>query len=83
MNLKALVLTFIFVYFMVSLPGILGVGYVIDWVPGTSNFQKFKGYLFEGLTQNILIKTVIAFIVGIIVSLIISMRSQSKRNSDL
>jgi len=78
MNIKALILTFIFVYVLISLPAILGIGYVIDWVPEATLFQKFKGYVIDGLLNNFLMKTVIACIGGIVVNFVISMRRQSK-----
>ena len=74
MNLKAFLITFVFVYVLISLPEILGIGYVIDWVPEATVFQKFQGYVMDGLLNKFLIKTVIACIVGIVVSLVISKR---------
>lgn len=75
MNLKAFLITFVFVYVLIiSLPAILGIGYVIDWVPEATLFQKFKGYVIDGLLNNFLIKTVIACIAGIVVSLVITKR---------
>jgi len=78
MNLKVFIITFIFFYVLISLPALLGVGYVIDWVPEATLLQKFKGYVIDGFLNNILIKTVIACIVGIIFSLAISKRGLSK-----
>ncbi|WP_404430732.1 hypothetical protein [Sutcliffiella horikoshii] len=63
------------VYIVLSLPGIFGVGYVIDWVPEATIFQKVKGYVREGLTANSLLKLSIAIIVGATASLF-----RSKRN---
>lgn len=77
MNLKALFIAFVFVYVLISLPAILGIGYIIEWVPEATLFQKIKGYVVEGLLNNFLIKVVIAFIVGIVVSLVISKRRQT------
>lgn len=74
MNLKAFLITFVFVYVLISLPAILGIGYVIDWVTEATLFQKFKGYVMDGLLNSFLTKTVIACIVGIVVSLVISKR---------
>ncbi len=74
MNVKAFLITFVFVYVSISLPEILGIGYAIDWVPEAKLFQKFKGYVIDGLLNNFLIKTVIACIVGIVVNLVISKR---------
>lgn len=76
MKLKSFIVTFALVYVLLSLPVIFGVGYVIDWVPEASFFQKFKGYIVEGLLNNFLIKTVVACIVGTIISLILPKRQQ-------
>ncbi len=62
------IITFI-VYIVLSLPGIFGVGYVIDWVPEATIFQKVKGYVREGLSTNFLLKLFIAIIVGATASL--------------
>jgi hypothetical protein len=78
MSLKTFLITFVFVYVLTSLPATLGIGYVIDWVPEATLFQKFKGYVIDGLLNNFLIKTVIAFVVGIVLSLVISMWRQPK-----
>jgi len=78
MNLKAFLIIFVLVYVSISLPEIFGIGTVIDWVPEATLFQKLKGYVIEGLLNNFLGKTVIACIVGIVVSLVISKRRQSK-----
>lgn len=61
MHLKKFVITFISVYVLISLPAILGIRYVIDWVPETTIFQKFNGYVVNGLAENSLIKIVIAY----------------------
>lgn len=78
MRLKNFVITLVSVYVLISLPAILGIGYVIDWVPEATLFQKFKVYIVDELLNNFLIKTVIACIAGIVVSLVISKRRQSK-----
>lgn len=72
MNLKSLLITFVFVYALVSLAVALGIGYSTDYVPEPTLLQKFKEHVFDVLLDNFLIKAVIAFIVGIVVSLIIS-----------
>lgn len=78
MNIKTFIFGFIVVYILISLPTMLGIGYVIDWVPEATLLQKFKGYVVEGLTSNYLIKMVISVIVGVIFSLFISKRKANK-----
>ena len=41
---------------MISIPTMLGFGYVIDWDPESTVLQKFNGYVIEGLTNNYLMK---------------------------
>jgi type III secretory pathway component EscS len=77
MSLKAFMIGFVLVYLLISLPAILGIGYVIDWVPEATLFQKFKGYVVNGLLNNFLIKILIASIVGVIVSFVIARRRLS------
>ena len=71
MNMKTFVISFIVIYILISLPAMLGIGYVIDWMPEATELQKFKGYVIEGLTNNYLIKIVISIIVGAIFSLLL------------
>ncbi|RDU37182.1 hypothetical protein DRW41_10910 [Neobacillus piezotolerans] len=78
MNLKTFLLNFVFVYVLISLPSIVGIGYVIDWVPEATLFKQFKGYVIDGLLNNFVIKNVIAIIVGFVVTLIIFKRQQTK-----
>ena len=78
MNLKAFLLTFVFVYVLISVPSILGMDYVIDWVSEASLLQKLKGYGMESLIKNFMIKTVIAIIVGLVVSSLYVRRQRPK-----
>ena len=55
-NMKTFILSFIVVYVLISLPVMLGFGYVIDWHPEATFLQKFNGYVMEGLTNNYLMK---------------------------
>jgi hypothetical protein len=54
--LKRFSIVFILVYIVISLPNILGLGYVIDWVPKATVFQKVKGYLVEGFKYGYHVK---------------------------
>ena len=73
-NMKTFILSFIAVYIIISIPMMLGFGYVIDWDSEATFLQKFIGYVIEGLTNNYLIKIVISLIVGGIISLLLSNR---------
>ncbi|PID21096.1 hypothetical protein CSV61_11465 [Sporosarcina sp. P3] len=78
MNLKLFLITFVLAYILISLPAMLGIGSVIDWVPEATWYQKFKGYVVDGLLNKFFIKIIIASTLGIIVSLINSKRQYSK-----
>ena len=73
-NMKTFILSFIVLYLMISLPVMLGFGYVIDWDPEATVLQKFNGYVIEGLTNNYLMKIIISLVVGAFVSLFLAKR---------
>ncbi|OIN65931.1 hypothetical protein BLD48_13425 [Exiguobacterium sp. KRL4] len=78
MNIKTFLLGFIIVYLLLSLPAFLGIGSVIDWVPEATFAQKFNGIMIEGLTRHALIKSVLATIISLSVSLFLSKRKAVK-----
>lgn len=78
MNIKRFFLGFIVIYILISLPSMFGIGYVIDWVPEVTFYQKIKGYVIGGLENNYLVKIISSAIVGIIFSLIISRLKANK-----
>ena len=75
LGIKTFLLSSIVIYIMISLPTMLGIGYVIDWMPEATELQKFKGYVMEGLTNNYVIKIVISIIIGAISSFFIQNRN--------
>lgn len=77
MNLKVLLITFVVTYVLISLPAIFGIGYVIDWVPEATLFQKFKKYFVDGLLMNFLIKLIIASVAAVVVHFVLSFRRKS------
>lgn len=74
MNSNTFILSFIIVYVLISIPAMLGIGYVIDWVPEATLLQKLGGYVKEGLSNNYLLKIVISLIVALIISLFLPKR---------
>ena len=70
MYLKVFLGCFVFVYTLISLPAILGIGNVIEWVPEATLFQKFKVYVVDGLGNNFIVKSVIASMVAVVVTLV-------------
>lgn len=69
MSWKSFFIITILVYILLSLPGIFSLGYVIDWIPDATVFQKARGYVVEGLGANFLLKILIAVIAGLFTSL--------------
>jgi len=76
MNLKTFILSFVFVYVIISLPAIVGIGYEIDWVSEATFLDKLKGYVLDGLITDFFVKSVMSILIGFIISLVISMRRQ-------
>ena len=70
MKIKTFLLGFISVYLLLSVPALLGIGSVIDWVLEATFVQKFTGIVIEGLTRHTLIKSVLATIISLSVSLL-------------
>ncbi len=77
MRLKTFMTALISVYVLISLPAIFSFGYVIDWVPEATLFQKFKAYVVDGLINNFILKVVIAVITAAIISLFVSRNRES------
>lgn len=66
-HIKLFWIPVILIYLFMSLPGMLGIGYVIDWVPEATPFQKFNGYILGGLVENFSIKLIVSVIAGVVV----------------
>jgi hypothetical protein len=73
-KIKTFVIGFIIAYLLISLPAMLGIGFVIDWVPEATFLQKFKGYVVDGLIDNYLLKIIISAILGIVFTIIVLKR---------
>ncbi len=65
---------FIMIYVVISLPAMLGIGYVIDWIPDASLSQKLKGYVIEGLTNGFQLKVAISAIASLMLIFLLSRR---------
>ncbi|MFS0673688.1 hypothetical protein [Ornithinibacillus sp. 179-J 7C1 HS] len=77
MNLKAFWVSFVIAFLLMSLPSLFGIGYVIDWTPEATLFQKFTGYVAEVFFNNFPIKLILASLVGIIVSFVIARKRRT------
>ncbi|MFA9559437.1 hypothetical protein ACERII_19185 [Evansella sp. AB-rgal1] len=76
MKIKHIWISIVSVYIVMSIPAIFGIGYVIDWVPDATLFQKIKGHVMTGFVENFLFKMVLACSVGITTSFLISRRQK-------
>lgn len=81
LNSKTFIFFFIVVYVVLSLPVMLGIGYVIDWVPEASLSQKLRGYVIDGLTNEFQLKIAISAIASLVLISLLSRRraNQSRR----
>lgn len=79
-NYKAFLLCFIIVYILLS--AMLGPGIYTSWVPEATFLQKYKAYVFEHLTTNFHIKTVISIIISVIFCLMVSKLKAKKSTSN-
>lgn len=80
-NTKSFMLVFVSVYLLMSLPAMLGIGYVIDWIPEASLSQQLRGYVIEGLTNGFQLKIAISAIASLVLITLLSRRraNQSHR----
>jgi hypothetical protein len=81
MKIKTVLLSIIFVSILISLPAMLRVGYVIDWIPEATILQKFKGLVMDGLSNNYLTKVIVSTIAGIIFNIIFLMKRKVSNKS--
>lgn len=79
MHFKVFIYGFLIVYLLMSLPAMLGIGYVIDWMPGATLPQKFNTYIVEGLTNHSVIKIGISTIVSVILTILVSLKHTTNK----
>lgn len=75
-QLKPFLTGAILVYMLVSLPAMLGIGFVIDWLFGAIFAQRFKGYIVDGFVNKFSIKIIAATMIGDLTSFIISVKGK-------
>jgi hypothetical protein len=75
-------ITFITTYILISLPAMLGIGYIIDWIPEATLLQKFKAYVVGGLAEKFVMKIIVSLIVGVIVSLVVPTKRKLSQNNN-
>jgi len=66
LNSKTFMFLFIVMYVVLSLPVMLGIGYVIDWIPEASLSHQLREYVIKGLTNGFQLKVSISVIVSLI-----------------
>lgn len=49
LGIKTFLLSSIVIYILISLPTMLGIGYVIDWVPEATELQNLRDMLWKDL----------------------------------
>jgi len=78
---KTFTLAFIVIYVVISILAMLGIGYVIDWIPEASPYQQLRGYVIEGLTNEFQLKIAISAIASLVLISLLSRRraNQSRR----
>ncbi|GKV70214.1 hypothetical protein NCCP2716_27120 [Sporosarcina sp. NCCP-2716] len=55
-------------YLLMSIPAMLGVGQVIDWVPEATVFQKVSGTFVSALTDHVALKLTASAVLALLVS---------------
>ncbi|TFE00582.1 hypothetical protein [Jeotgalibacillus salarius] len=74
MKLKTFTSSFIAFYILLSLPGMLGIGYVIDWTSEATLFQKLRGYVLEGLVSHFYVKVAVSIVISAVLSIFLYRR---------
>ncbi|MDX8361527.1 hypothetical protein SLH48_11975 [Cytobacillus sp. IB215316] len=69
--MKRFVVAIILSYVILSVPHILGFGYVIDWVPEASTITKIITYIREGLVYGFVYKLLISILIAVLSSLLL------------
>ncbi|MDX8365338.1 hypothetical protein [Cytobacillus sp. IB215665] len=64
--MKRFVVVIILSYVSLSVPHILGFGYVIDWIPEASTITKVSTYLREGLVYGFMYKLLISILIAVL-----------------
>lgn len=67
-------ISFVFTYILLSLPAMLGITVVIDWLPEATMLQKFKGYVVDGLIAKGMMKVMVSGIVGVVLGFLLFLK---------
>lgn len=65
--MKKLIGTIVTVYLLLSVPSLLGIGRVIDWVPEATTLQIIHVTVVEGVTENFFLKCMISITISLFI----------------
>lgn len=65
--MKKLIGTIVTVYLLLSVPSLLGIGRVIDWVPEATILQIIYVTVVEALTEDFFLKSTIAITISLFI----------------
>ncbi|WP_294741835.1 hypothetical protein [uncultured Exiguobacterium sp.] len=65
--MKKLIGTIVTVYLLLSVPSLLGIGRVIDWVPEATTLQIIHVTVVEALTEDFFLKSTIAITISLFI----------------
>ena len=65
MMVKRFILYIVFLYVLISIAVVLGGGYVIDWVPEVTLFQKMTYYAKEEFLNHFTTKLIVAALISV------------------
>ncbi|MCY1691394.1 hypothetical protein OVA29_12425 [Exiguobacterium sp. SL14] len=72
--MKKLIGTIVTVYILLSLPALLGIGRVIDWVPDATMMQIIHVTVVEALSEDYIMKFLISISVSILIAIFLRKR---------
>lgn len=75
-NFFKFIVIFMIIYFILSLPMILGIGVAIDFVKETSCFNKAKAYFITGIEYGYNTKLLIAIVSAIVLTNILKIKKK-------
>ncbi|MER2124796.1 MAG: hypothetical protein ABS936_12125 [Exiguobacterium indicum] len=73
--MKKLIGTIVTVYLLLSVPSLLGIGRVIDWVPEATILQIIHVTVVEGLTENFFLKCMISITISLFIRIFLMKRT--------
>jgi len=72
--MKKLIGTIVATYLVLSVPSLLGIGRVIDWIPDATLMQIIHVTVVEALSEDYIMKFLISISVGILIGIFLRKR---------